>query len=159
MGVAIRPLVPGDRDWLVDLLREWWGSERLVSRGRLHRGDRLEGLVAEAKGRRVGLATLRFDGEAVEVVTLNALVPGRGIGRALLEAAMAEGRTRGCRRLWLVTTNDNVPAQGFYDHLGFALVAVHEGSVAEARKLKPEIPETGLGGIPIRDEWEYVVDL
>ncbi len=32
------------------------------------------------------------------------------------------------------------------------MVAINTGVVDEARKTKPEIPETGEGGIPIHDE-------
>jgi hypothetical protein len=34
------------------------------------------------------------------------------------------------------------------------LAALHRGAIAQSRTLKPEIPETGLDGIPIRDELE-----
>jgi hypothetical protein len=34
------------------------------------------------------------------------------------------------------------------------LAALHRNAVAESRRLKPEIPETGADGIPIRDELE-----
>jgi hypothetical protein len=33
------------------------------------------------------------------------------------------------------------------------------GAVTEARKIKPEIPATGLGGIPVRDEIELTMEL
>jgi hypothetical protein len=33
-------------------------------------------------------------------------------------------------------------------------VAVHSGAVEASRRLKPEIPEVGYFGIPIRDELE-----
>ena len=71
---------------------------------------------------------------------------------------MAAARA-GCRRLWLITTNDNTPAINFYRHLGFSLVAIHEGAVNLSRRLKPEIPETGVGGVPIRDELEFEISM
>jgi hypothetical protein len=39
------------------------------------------------------------------------------------------------------------------------LVAVHQDSLEEARNLKPEIPATGLDGIPIQDEIEFELRL
>jgi ribosomal protein S18 acetylase RimI-like enzyme len=59
------------------------------------------------------------------------------------------------RRLWLVTTNDNLRAQRFYERAGFRLVEVREGEIERSRRLKPEIPLLGEGGVPIRDELEY----
>ncbi len=35
------------------------------------------------------------------------------------------------------------------------MVAVHENALVLSRRLKPEIPLTGLGGKPIRDEIEF----
>ena len=63
----------------------------------------------------------------------------------------------GCRRVWLVTSNDNLPALRFYQRRGYELVAVHRRSLEEARRLKPEIPSTGLYGIPLRDEIELEI--
>ena len=64
-----------------------------------------------------------------------------------------------CRRLWLITTNDNVPAIEFYKRRGLRLAAVHHGAIAESRKLKPEIPLFGVGGRAIEDEVEFELPL
>jgi hypothetical protein len=46
-----------------------------------------------------------------------------------------------------------VDALRFYQRRGFRLVALHPGAVDDSRRrLKPEIPELGEYGIPIRDE-------
>jgi ribosomal protein S18 acetylase RimI-like enzyme len=60
----------------------------------------------------------------------------------------------GCRRLWLVTTNDNTAALRFYQKRGFVIAGVHRNAIVEARRLKPEIPLVGRNGIAIRDEIE-----
>lgn len=59
-----------------------------------------------------------------------------------------------CRRLWLVTSNDNFPALRLYQKRGFRLVAVYPNAFTEYRKLKPSIPIYGIDSIPIRDEIE-----
>jgi GNAT superfamily N-acetyltransferase len=152
--LVIRPLDTGDRDWVESVLAEHWGSVRIVTRGRLHDASRLPGLAALRGETRVGLLTYRVEGAACEVVSLNALDPGRGVGTALLERTADLARRAGCRRLWLMTTNDNVPAREFYSKRGFRVAAVHAGAIAASRKLKPEIPERGVGGVPITDEIE-----
>ena len=69
-------------------------------------------------------------------------------------------RAAGCARLWLVTTNDNLDALGFYQRRGLRLSRSAPGAVDDARRtLKPEIPETGDGDIPIRDELELEMRL
>jgi RimJ/RimL family protein N-acetyltransferase len=60
----------------------------------------------------------------------------------------------GCRRLWLITTNDNTAALRFYQRRGFTLAAIHCDAVSRSRQIKPEIPLIGNDGIPIRDEIE-----
>ena len=46
---------------------------------------------------------------------------GRGLGRALVEAAFERARERGCRRIELDTTDDNTGAIRLYENLGFSL--------------------------------------
>jgi ribosomal protein S18 acetylase RimI-like enzyme len=58
------------------------------------------------------------------------------------------------RRIWLVTTNDNTPALRFYQKKGFIIIRIFANALQESHRLKPEIPLTGLDGIPIRDEIE-----
>jgi hypothetical protein len=46
------------------LLAEKWRSTRVVSRGRLHRADRLPGFAAVLGDARVGLLTYRIESDA-----------------------------------------------------------------------------------------------
>ena len=57
------------------------------------------------------------------------------------------------------TTNDNLGVLRFYQKRGFALVTVHRNALAESRRLKPQIPLTGIDGIPLRDEIELEMSL
>ena len=99
------------------------------------------------------------DWQQCEILTLHADQQGHGAGTALIEAVGQLARRQGCARLWLITTNDNLNAIGFYQRRGMRLVAVHPGAVDEARRLKPSIPLIGAGGIPIRDELEFELEL
>jgi N-acetylglutamate synthase-like GNAT family acetyltransferase len=77
----------------------------------------------------------------------------------LIDKAIEEARIRGCRRLFLITTNDNLNALGFYQKRGFEIVAIYRGAVNESRKRKPSIPQVGMNGIPLRDEIELEIKL
>jgi RimJ/RimL family protein N-acetyltransferase len=68
-------------------------------------------------------------------------------------------RDSDCRRVWLITTNDNLSAMGFYQRRGFQFVAIYRNAVDEARKIKPEIPILGGNKIPIHDEIELEIIL
>jgi len=150
----VRPLNKGDRDWVVNLLNEHWGSTRIVSRGKVYQVDELPGFAALEDDRPVGLVTYRIDGDQCEITTLNSLVEKEGIGTALIDAVrdVATGAT--CKRLWLITTNDNTAALHFYQKRGFILAALYPNALEKSRILKPEIPLTGIDGIPLRDEIE-----
>jgi ribosomal protein S18 acetylase RimI-like enzyme len=109
-------------------------------------------LVAIAAGAFAGALTYVLRSEDCEVLTLHAAEPRNGAGTALLEAVRALARDR---PLWLITTNDNLGALRFYQRRGFRLAKLHAGAVDDSRaRLKPEIPEFGDYGIPIRDEIE-----
>ncbi len=125
----------------------------------MHEPSRLRGFVAEEDGKPVGLLTYRIDNGECEVVTIDAFPEGAGAGTAMLEAVAAVAREAGCRRVWLITTNDNLRALRFYQRRGFHLVAVHRDALARSRELKPSIPEIGLDGIPLRDELELELTL
>ena len=103
----------------------------------------------------VGLLQYHVAGEQCEVVVLIAVHSRRGVGRFLLRAAEPIARSHGCRRLWLITTNDNRAALSFYRAIGWRQVAVHRGAMRESRRLKPEIPELAADGTPIEDEIEF----
>jgi ribosomal protein S18 acetylase RimI-like enzyme len=157
--MEVRPLREEERDWLAGRLRESWGAPDVVSRGRLRDASQLDALVCEENGERLGACTLELRDGDCELVTIDAFAAGRGAGTALLEAAVERARAEGCGRLWLITTNDNTGALRFYQRRGLRLVALHPGAVDDARRLKPQISETGHDGIPIRDELELELRL
>jgi GNAT superfamily N-acetyltransferase len=149
--VRVRALRDDERAWAAGVVSESW-DETVISGGREHRPAALPALVAEADGERAGLATYLIEDDDCELVTLDALTVGSGIGGALVEALADTARAAGCRRVHLATTNDNLPALRLYQRHGFVLAAVRLDGVAVTRQRKPQIPATGHAGIPIRDE-------
>jgi RimJ/RimL family protein N-acetyltransferase len=149
--ISVRPIGPADAAWVRASIRERWGSDVVVGHGVVVEPATLPGFAAEEGGHPVGLVTYRVEDDGCEIVTIDAFEEGVGVGGALVEAVRGLGHAR----VWLVTTNDNRRARRLYERLGFRLVAVHEGAVARSRALKPEIPEVGEDGTPIRDELEY----
>ena len=156
---SVRELRADDRDWVIGVLTKRWGSARIVTRGRLHHADKLPGFVVEGEGELIGLVTFRIDGTECEIISLDSLVERQGVSLKLLSRVREAAVDAGCNRLWLITTNDNIHAQRFYQKRGSRLVAVHKNAIDRARKLKPEIPDIGQNGIPIRDEIELEMRL
>jgi len=158
-AVLVRPADDRDREWVARLLETRWGSTKLVSRGRAHDAAGLPAFLAEESGARIGLATYRLDDDDAELISLDALTPGKGIGSALLAAVLDAASEHGCQRLRVITTNDNLDAIRFYQRRGLRLMTVHPNAVDDARAMKPQIPEVGHFGIPLCDEIELAVNL
>jgi GNAT superfamily N-acetyltransferase len=157
--IKVRPVESADHAWIAGLMRREWAAETMVVHGAVYSPAELPGFVAEVAGKAVGLLTYVIDVESCEVVTLNSLAPGLGIGGRLIEAVRRKAVKTGCQRLWLVTTNDNLQALAFYQKRGFRLADLRPGAVDEARKIKPEIPLTGESGISIHDEIELEIQI
>jgi ribosomal protein S18 acetylase RimI-like enzyme len=154
---TVRPSTAGDRRWAEGLLEELMGSARAVRLGEVLEPAGLPGLV---DGERIGLLTYIVDGDQFEVLSLYCRVENAGAGSALLRAAAGLAAERGCRRLWLLTTNDNLHALGFYQRRGLRLSALHAGSLDRDRALKPELPEINPDNrIPMRDLLELELPL
>ena len=153
--IVVREIEPTDRDWVRSFLREHFRSTIVVSRNVVHQADNLPGFIAFYRGEPSALLTFCVMNGELEVVSLHAAIAGRGLGSHLLASARQRARDHRCRRLWLITTNDNEPAIRFYTRRGMHLAAVHRGAIAESRKLKPEISLVGVGGRAIEDEIEF----
>jgi GNAT superfamily N-acetyltransferase len=157
--LTIRAVEKKDEALVSGLLDGLWGSRSVVSRGKFFDAAKLPGFIACEGDEVVGLLTFRIHDGECEVVTLDALAPGKGIGSQLLKEAFGEARSRGCHKFCLITTNDNLDALAFYQKRGLRMIAIHQDAVSFARKLKPQIPLVAPNGIPIRDEIEFEIEL
>lgn len=153
--MLVRDRTPADCDAVATFLAASH-SARVARLGTLAEPLRHPALVAvDHAGALAGVLTYIIEGDACEILTLHAVTQWAGTGTALVDAARHKATAAGCRRLWLITTNDNVDALRFYQRRGFVLTALHPGAVTTSRRnLKPEISETGAYGIPLRDELE-----
>jgi len=156
---ALRRLTQDDLPRLRRFWVEHWGGEEMIAHGTVYRPEQLEGFVVEDGEEWIGLLTFFIETNECEVTSLDSLRAGQGIGSRLIDKVIEEARARNCKRLFLITTNDNLNALGFYQKRGFELVAVHRGAVNESRKRKPTIPLVGMNGIPLRDEIELEMKL
>jgi GNAT superfamily N-acetyltransferase len=142
------------REMVAQFWMAHWGGTTMVSRGKLYEAREFPGFFAMEGDDIVGLVTYRVEVDECEVMSLDSLKAGACIGSALMAVVKEKAIAMNCRRLWLITTNDNMNAMRFYQKRGFVLVAVHRNALEESRKLKPEIPMVGFDGIPLRDEIE-----
>ncbi len=152
MPLSVRDLEAADHDWADRLISRHQGSRMVARLGELIDPLNLPGIVAELDGRPVALTTCSETERGLELVTLHSEVERLGAGTLLLETALRVAGASSCKRLWLVTTNDNLGALRFYLHRGMRIAGVHRNAVTQDRALKPEIAATNPeNGIPIRD--------
>jgi N-acetylglutamate synthase-like GNAT family acetyltransferase len=156
---TLRRLSRNDLPGLRQFWIEHWGSEEMITRGNIYRPEQLEGFVIEDSDEWIGLLTFLIKKSECEITSLDSLREGKGIGSKLIDQAVAESRSRGCTRLFLITTNDNLNALGFYQKRGFEIAAIYRGAVNDSRKIKPGIPLVGYNNIPLRDEIELEMSL
>jgi len=71
----------------------------------------------------VACGLLKLEGDHAGLFAVQTAKPwrGRGLGRAVVAALLAEAQRRGARRAYLQVTDDNVPALAVYAHFGFTL--------------------------------------
>jgi GNAT superfamily N-acetyltransferase len=159
MSVSYRRSGVQDASLIRDFWIEHWAGDFVVAHGENYHPDGLEGFIALDGSAWVGLVTYKILGGECEIISLDSLREGEGIGSSLIEQVAREAKKAGCARLFLVTTNDNLEALGFYQKRGFELVRVNRGAVNRSRQIKPAIPLIGLHGIPLRDEIELEMTL
>ena len=137
----IRPARPEDAAAIVALINKLAAFERApgavtlteetVRRDAFGPDRRFEVLLAENEGGLCGGVTLlagysSWAGAPALIVHdlhVDATARGRGVGRALLEAAAALALARGCCRIDVNVLSWNQPARRFYQELGFAPLA------------------------------------
>jgi ribosomal protein S18 acetylase RimI-like enzyme len=147
----IRRLTQNDLPHLRDFWIEHWGSDFIVVHKEMIQYDEVEGFIYDDWS---GAITFTVRGEECEITSLDSLKEGKGIGTALINEVLQEAQKKKCHRVFLITTNDNLHALGFYQRRGFELATIHRGAVNESRKVKPTLPLIGDNNIPLRDEIE-----
>lgn len=134
------------------ILDEHWGGTMIASMDQWHDAAEAYALVAEIDEKPAGLLTFRAESYALEILTLNTLFEGRGVGTQLLQAIENLASQWGRKRVWLVLSNDNLDGLRFYQKRGYVLTGINVEARIRARAERPGGRETGQQDIPIRDE-------
>jgi GNAT superfamily N-acetyltransferase len=133
--IRIRGFAPGDEGAFFTLNEEWIVRYfRMEDKDRKTLGDPVgqilagggEILMAEEGGEAIGCcALIPMEAGAYELakMAVSERCQGRGVGRRLIEAAIATAREKGARRLFLETNGKLTPAIRLYESAGFVHVA------------------------------------
>ena len=152
MTLKIKVIQSKDRPFISEIVKKLWGDEIIIVHGEIFQTSTLDGLKALLNDQIIGFLHYQCRTDECEIITLASLVEGQGVGSALIEVIERITLENGCRKLSVITTNDNLHALGFYQRRGFHLAALFSGSINSSRKIKPAIPAIGENNIPIRDE-------
>ncbi|MBI9043871.1 MAG: GNAT family N-acetyltransferase [Anaerolineaceae bacterium] len=153
-SIQVIPIQDNHTDWIRKQIQQHWGGDMIISRGEIYYPHQLPGFLAQIENEICGLVTYHIEHNSCQIISLNSLQSQMGIGSALINKIKQFAQSQRIKRLWLITTNDNLNAMRFYQKRGFQFAALHKNSVEESRKLKPGIPLYSDDGIPIRDEIE-----
>ncbi len=107
-----------------------WGTDTMVLRGRVLKPSNVISFAALDGKEWVGLITLLIESGTCEIVSLDSLKGGQGIGAALMKAAEAAARNAGCTMLKVTSTPDNKAALSFYEKAGYAHLGVNTQAAA-----------------------------
>ena len=135
------------------ILRQWYTMQMVVHGESIDLGE-AEGYYACEDDEITGLITYRITGKEMEILSLDSLQEGKGVGTGLLSTVISAAMKAGIQRIRLITTNDNLAALRFYQKRGFDMCRLYCNALDHARKIKPEIPLIGMDGIPLKHEIE-----
>ena len=132
---AVRPFAPGDAEALAALHARAFDPPQLglaYWRGRRAAPPNLC-VVAEEDVRLLGYCDGFLAGEGGDVasIAVDPSARGRGVGRAVLTAFLAEARTRGASVIHLEVSVANAPALALYARLGFERVGTRRAYYAD----------------------------
>ena len=136
-----------------------WFSTDMDLRGEVIDCTKIDGFLIQEEGTIIGLITYKFFGDICEIVSLDSKIENIGIGTNLLKEAENVAINNNCKKMRLITTNDNMRALQFYQKRGYCLTKLYPNAMEEVRKIKPNVPELGDNGIPLRDELELEKEL
>lgn len=155
----IRAISVENRNQINEFIVSHWLSTDMVVRGKVVDMTKIDGFVIYDKQLIVGLITYRIKNEECEIMSVDSLKKNQGIGTALVNKVIEEAVKKKCKKVKLITTNDNINAMLFYQKRGFDMVNIYRNALDVSRKLKPSIPLLGDFNIPLKHEIEFEMDL
>ena len=150
--MSIKEITIENREKVVLFFKENWGSTEMVVSTGVYQCDQLDGFIFEDNNQIVGLVTYVLKDNEIEVISLDSLQEGKGIGSSLMEKVEYIAMQKKLHVVSLVTTNDNLNALRFYQKRNYRITSIIPNGVNKARNLKPSIPLIGHDGIPLNDE-------
>ena len=142
------------RDLVNQFFIDNWFSTDMSIRGEILDGTKLDGFLLQEDNTIIGLVTYTFFGDICEITSIDSKKENIGLGSALLKEVEKVAKNNNCKKMRLITTNDNMRALQFYQKRGYCLTKLYPNAMDEVRRVKPSVPLLGENDIPLRDEIE-----
>ncbi len=155
--MEVNKITEKNRNIINDFMINRWYSLKMIIRGKEIDMASVDGFYVLDKYAIVGLITYLINEEnsVMEITSLDSLKENQGIGTILINRVIEEAKKIRCKKIVLITTNDNINALRFYQKRGFDMVHLFHNALEVSRKLKPEIPVIGQNSIPLMHEIEF----
>jgi ribosomal protein S18 acetylase RimI-like enzyme len=135
---------------ILGFVKRFWGEEEQLTFDREFLVSELPGYVAKVEEKIAGFISFATIEDATIIVALAVLPEYQrcGMAKRLVNKVQNEAAISGKKKLLVSTSNDDLPALGFYQSQGFQIYEVKPDAIAEkhGRIFK------GVGNLPIRDE-------
>jgi ribosomal protein S18 acetylase RimI-like enzyme len=133
-----------------EFVKQFWGEQEQLTFDKTFIVAQLPAYIAKTERNIIGFVSFAETDDAIIIVALGILpkYQNAGIGKSLIKKVEAEAKRLGKKKLLVSTSNDDLPALAFYQHLGFQIYEVKPNVIAE----KHGTVLKGINGLPIRDE-------
>jgi ribosomal protein S18 acetylase RimI-like enzyme len=138
------------RKKIQEFVKRFWGEEEQLTFDRKFIVAQLPAYIAKTERNIIGFISFAENYDAIVIVALGILpkYQNAGIGKSLTRKVETEAKRLEKKKLLVSTSNDDLPALAFYQHLGFQIHEVKPNVIAE----KHGSVLKGISGLPIRDE-------
>jgi ribosomal protein S18 acetylase RimI-like enzyme len=155
MSFKIREKNDKDIKIVTERLIEEYGFKTMITPAKEYQDlSILDGFLAFEENKLIGQILLNYDNNDCEIVELHTKKQGVGIGTELIKKSVEKAKNKGCRRIWVSTSNDNIDALKFYQKRMFFMCKIHKNHLDKVRAKHPHIPEYGDYGILLKDQIE-----
>ena len=126
LNAVLKISTPAETEALVAQLEDALASE--PTRRALLADARLTSYTAHQDGELVGAAVVRWDDDSeIELLAVDKMRRGQGIGRAIVAEVLEEARRRDVKRLLVGTGNFSLDNIAFYQKCGFRMSHIRRG--------------------------------
>ena len=132
------------------IVEKFWGEDEQLTHDRTYNVPNLSGYIAKSKGALIGFVSTGEIDDDILIVALGVLpeYQSLGIGKALVKKVEDAAFRMKKKRLFVSTSNDDLPALAFYQSIGFQIYEVKPNVIA----MKHGKIISGIAGLPVRDE-------